>query len=143
MRKIVVGLDGSPASLEGLEWAYGQAIVSGAELTAVHGWIYPYSGPRTSVSEPRTQMQLDAMEELKTSLESLGPRLTGGSIHVHAKLVEQSPTESLLDEAKDADLLVVGSRGRGALRSLLLGSVTSTVAQHAACPVVIVRELDV
>jgi nucleotide-binding universal stress UspA family protein len=142
MRKIVVGLDGSPGSLEALEWAYGQAIVSGAELTAVHGWIYPYPGARTSVSEPRTQMQLDAMEELKSSLESLGPRLVGGTIHVHPKLIELAPAESLLHEAKDADLLVVGSRGRGALRSSLLGSVSRTVAQHAACPVVIVRAPD-
>jgi nucleotide-binding universal stress UspA family protein len=139
MHKIVVGLDGSPGSLAALEWAYGQAMVSGAELTAVHGWIYPYPGARTSVSEPRTQMQLDAMEELKSSLESLGPRLAGGTIHVHPKLIEQSPAESLLGEAKDADLLVVGSRGRGALRSSLLGSVSRTVAQHAPCPVVIVR----
>jgi nucleotide-binding universal stress UspA family protein len=139
MRKIVVGLDGSPGSLQALEWAYGQAVLSGAELTAVHGWIYPYPGARTSVSEPRTQMQLDAMEELKSSLESLGPRLTGGTIHIHAKLVEQSAAESLLEEAKDADLLVVGSRGRGALRSSLLGSVTHTVAQHAPCPVVVIR----
>jgi nucleotide-binding universal stress UspA family protein len=142
MRKIVVGLDGSPASLDALEWAYAEAIVSGADLTAVHGWIYPYPGPRTSVSEPRTQMQLDAMEELKSSLESLGPRLVAGLIHVHPKLIEHSPAESLLDEAKDADLLVVGSRGRGALRSSLLGSVSRTVAQHAACPVVIVREVE-
>jgi nucleotide-binding universal stress UspA family protein len=139
MRKIVVGLDGSPGSLAALEWAYGQAIASGAELTTVHGWIYPYPGARTSVSEPRTRMQLDAMEELKSSLESLGPRLAGGTIHVHPKLVEQSPAEALLGEAADADLLVVGSRGRGAMRSLL-GSVSRTVAQHAPCPVVIVRE---
>ena len=112
MKKIVVGVDGSPGSLQALEWAYNEALVSGAELTAVHGWIYPYSGAHTSVSEPRTQMQLDAMEELKASLESLGPRLNGGSLHVHARLVEQSPAEALLAESKDADLVVVGSRGR-------------------------------
>ncbi len=140
MRKIVVGVDGSPGSLQALEWAYGQALLSGAELTAVHGWIYPYPGQRTSVSEPRTQMQLDAMEELKASLESLGPRLSSGSIHVHAKLLELSPAEALLDEGKDADLIVVGSRGRGALRSALLGSVSRTIVHHAACPVAIIRQ---
>ena len=139
MKKIVVGVDGSPASLQALEWAYNEALVSGAELTAVHGWIYPYSGAHTSVSEPRTQMQLDAMEELKASLESLGPRLSGGSLHVHARLVEQSPAEALLEESKDADLVVVGSRGRGAVRSTLLGSVSRTVAQHATCPVAVIR----
>ncbi len=140
MKKIVVGVDGSPGSLEALEWAYGEALVSGSDLTAVHGWIYPYVGDRTGVCEPRTQMQLDAMEELKTSLESLGPRMTGGSIHVHARLVEQSPAEALLEESKDADLVVVGSRGRGALRASLLGSVSRTVVQHATCPVAVIRQ---
>ncbi len=142
MHKIVVGLDGSAGSLQALEWAYDEALLSGAELTAVHGWIYPYAGRRTAVSEPRTQMQLDAMQELKTSLESLGPRLTSGSIHVHPKLVEQSPAEALLEMAKDADLVVVGSRGRGALRSALLGSVSRTVVHHATCPVVIIRPIE-
>jgi nucleotide-binding universal stress UspA family protein len=140
MHKIVVGVDGSPGSLHALEWAYSEALLTGAELTAVHGWIYPYDGGRTSVSEPRTQMQLDAMEELKSSLESLGLRLTSGSVHVHAKLVERSPAEALLEESQDADLVVVGSRGRGALRASLLGSVSRTVAQHTPCPVVIIRQ---
>ena len=142
MKKIVVGVDGSAVSLQALEWAYNEALVSGAELTAVHGWVYPYSGPRTSVSEPRTQMQLDAMEELKASLESLGPRLAGGSLHVHARLVEQSPPDALLEESADADLVVVGSRGRGTVRSTLLGSVSRTVVQHATCPVAVIRHTE-
>jgi nucleotide-binding universal stress UspA family protein len=139
MKKIVVGVDGSAGSLQALEWAYGQALASGSDLTAVHGWIYPYARPGASLSEPRTEMQLDAMEELKTSLESLGARMTGGSVHVHARLVEHSPAEALLEESKDADLMVVGSRGRGALRTSLLGSVSRTVVQHATCPVAVVR----
>jgi nucleotide-binding universal stress UspA family protein len=141
MKKIVVGVDGSPASLQALEWAYGEALVAGADLTAVHGWMYPY-GRRGSESGPRTQMQLDAMEELKASLESLGPRMTGGSIHVHARLLEESPAEALLDESKDADMMVVGSRGRGALRASLLGSVSRTVVQHSKCPVAVVRHVE-
>ncbi|MGZ4806431.1 MAG: universal stress protein [Ilumatobacteraceae bacterium] len=139
MKKIVVGVDGSAPSLHALEWAYNEALVAGAELTAVHGWIYPYAGQRTAVSEPRTQMQLDAMEELKTSLESLGPRLTGGSLHIHARLLEQSPADALLEEGKDADMVVIGSRGRGSIRAALLGSVSRTVAQHAPCPVAVIR----
>lgn len=142
MRKIVIGLDGSPASIAALDWAYEEALLTGAELTAVHGWIYPYSGERTVVSSARAQMQLDAMEQLKTSLESLGVLLTSGPIHVHPRLVEKSAVDALLDEANDADLVVIGSRGRGALRSTLLGSVSHSVAQHTNCPVVIIREPD-
>jgi nucleotide-binding universal stress UspA family protein len=142
MRKIVVGVDGSASALQALEWAYGAALLTGAHLTVLHGWIYPYDGPRTSVSEPRTQMQLDAAEELNTSLESLGARLTNGAVRIHAELVEQAPAEALLEEASDADLLVVGSRGRGRLLSSLLGSVCHTVVHHAMCPVAIIRQTD-
>jgi nucleotide-binding universal stress UspA family protein len=140
MRKLVVGVDGSAESLQALEWAYNEALVSDGELTAVHGWIYPYERPRKSNDEPRTEMQLDAMEELKSSLESLGIRLTRGPVQVHARLIEQSPAEALLEEAADADLVVVGSRGRGAIRATLLGSVSRTVAQHAPCPVAVIRQ---
>ena len=142
MNKIVVGVDGSPGSLQALDWAFEEAALSGAELTVVHGWVYPYAGPRTGVSEPRTQMQLDAMEELKSSVESLGARMSSGSVHLHPRLLEHSPAEALLAEANDADLLVVGSRGRGALRSLMLGSVSRTVAQHSPCPVAVIREAE-
>lgn len=142
MRKIVIGLDGSAASIAALDWAYEQALLTGAELTAVHGWIYPYPHLRTVISSARSQMQLDAMEELKTSLQSLGVLLSSGPVHVHPRLVEKSAVDALLDEADDADLLVIGSGGRGALRSSLLGSVSHSVAQHANCPVVIIREPD-
>jgi nucleotide-binding universal stress UspA family protein len=142
MKKIVVGVDGSAPSLYALEWAYDEALVSGAELTAVHGWVYPYHGERPSASEARTHMQLDAMEELKTSVESLGARLTGGSVHVQTRLTEMSPADALLEESKDADLVVVGSRGRGTVRSTLLGSVSRTIAQHATCPVAVIRHTD-
>ena len=135
MRKIVVGIDGSKESLHALEWAYCEASLTGAELIAVHAWIYPYSGQH----EPRTLMKLDAMQELKTSLDSLGPRLTSDSVHVHPRLAEKTPTAALLDEAHDADLIVVGSHGRGALRASLLGSVSRTIAQQATCPVAIIR----
>jgi len=142
MQKIVVGVDGSVSSLQALDWAYDEALLTGAELTVVHGWIYPYDGPRTSVNEPRELMQLDATEELKTSVASLGDRSRSGAVPIHAKLVEQSPAEALLGEAKDADLLVVGSRGRGVLLASLLGSVCHTVVHHATCPVAIIRQPD-
>ncbi len=142
MKKIVVGVDGSAASLRALDWAYAEAAMTGAELTVVHGWIYPYAGPRTSVSEPRTQMQLDAMQELKASLESLGAQMTDGPVHIHPKLSESTPADALLEEANDADLLVVGSRGRGGFRSMLLGSVSRTVVQHSPCPVAVIRNAE-
>jgi nucleotide-binding universal stress UspA family protein len=126
MGKIVVGIDGSVQSLEALQWAYGEAELAYAELTAVHAWKAPHSD-----SDPATL--------LDTSLQSLGPRLAAGTVTVHRKVVEQAAKDALLDESNDADLLAVGSHGHGALRSTLLGSVSRSLAQHAKCPVAIIR----
>jgi nucleotide-binding universal stress UspA family protein len=126
MGKIVVGIDGSVQSLEALQWAYGEAELAYAELTAVHAWKAPHSD-----SDPATI--------LDSSLQSLGPRLAAGTVTVHRKVVERAAKDALLDESNDADLLAVGSHGHGALRSTLLGSVSGSLAQHAKCPVAIIR----
>ena len=126
MGKIVVGIDGSAQSLEALQWAYGEAELAYAELTAVYAW-------KASQSDPDPNTALD------TSLQSLGPRLAVGTVTVHRKVVERAAKDALLDESNDADLLAVGSHGHGALRSTLLGSVSHSVAQHAKCPVAIIR----
>ncbi len=142
MNKIVVGVDGSSGSLHALEWAFGEALASDAELTVVHGWINPYVDQQASSCRLHTQIESDAMRELQTSLESLGPRLYSGSVEIYPRLSELTPAEALLKEADDADLVVVGSRGRGELRSLLLGSVSRTVLERAPCPVAVVRRSE-
>lgn len=142
MKKIVVGADGSPEALLALDWAYRQALLSGAELIVVHAWIYPYPISDASPREIRKPMEYDARNELQTSLDSLGPRLTGGAVTIHARLRDDTPVDALLAESDDADLLVVGSRGRGGLRSRLLGSVSHTLVQHARCPVAVIRHAD-
>ncbi len=139
MRTIVVGVDGSPESLLALEWAYDEALASGAELNVVHAWICPYTISESSVREVRKPMEFAAAKELQSSLESLGTRLTDGSVVIHSTLCEKTPAEALLRETEGADLLVVGSRGRGGLRSLVLGSVSRSVLHHAVTPVAVVR----
>jgi nucleotide-binding universal stress UspA family protein len=135
MRKIVVGVDGSPCSTRALQWACDEAKLTGGEVTAVHAWTYPYPGRRTGVSEPRDDMELEAMSELRDALEPV-VSTTGNGVVVHPRLVEGSAVTALLDEAADADLLVVGSRGRGGLAAMMLGSVSNAVVHHATCPVV-------
>jgi nucleotide-binding universal stress UspA family protein len=132
MKKIVVGIDGSPTSEEALRWAMEEAKLAGAELVVLHGWHYPYPGG------PRDEMRVDALAQLEASIEAVGPR-TEGDVSVHAKLIEGQAAEALIHESADADLLVVGSRGRGGFKAMLLGSTSRAVVQHASCPVAVIR----
>ncbi len=137
IRRIVVGVDGSPASDEALTWATEEALRCSSELVLVHGWIYPYVGSRTSVSEPRDEMRLDAMRVLEACAartHELAPTIT-----CHSIITEEGPAKAILDAAESADLVVVGSRGHGGFTALLLGSVSRTVLQHAPCPVAVIR----
>jgi nucleotide-binding universal stress UspA family protein len=140
MTRIIVGVDGSAAGHDALRWAYDEAAMAKAELTVVHSWIYPYVGLRTGVSEPREEMKLDAMRELKACVDTLAP--LHDDVKVHATLAEGSPAECLIQAAADADLVVVGSRGRGGLKAMLLGSVSRAVLQHAPCPVAVIRHRE-
>ncbi len=137
VRRIVVGTDGSAGSDAAVLWATEAALRCGAELVLVHGWVYPYIGHRTGVSEPRDEMRLDAMRTLEASalkVAELAP-----SVHCHSIISEESPAKAIIDAAAEADLVVVGSRGHGGFAALLLGSVSRTAVQHASCPVVVVR----
>ena len=137
IRRIVVGIDGSPGSDQATAWAIDQAIRSDAELVLVHGWIYPYSGARTGVSEPRDDMRLDAMRTLETAMATVRDHTPG--LRCHSVISEESAAQAIIDAAVDGDLVVVGSRGRGGFGALLLGSVSRTVVQHAPCPVAVIR----
>jgi nucleotide-binding universal stress UspA family protein len=135
--RIVVGVDGSDGSQAALDWAIDEAMRCDAELVLVHGWSYPYQGPRTGISEPRDDMRLDAMRTLEAC--AFRVREIAPALRCHSIISEQSPAKALIDAGKDADLVVVGSRGHGGFAALLLGSVSRTVLQHAQVPVAIVR----
>jgi len=141
MTKIVVGVDGSEESRAALRWARTEAELRKAELNVVHVWTYPYTGPRTNVTEPRELMELDAAKELEQMMSAVPTDRASGAanVTVHAHVREGNPADVLVQESKDADLLVVGSRGRGGFAALLLGSVSTAVTHHASCPVVVVR----
>jgi len=143
MHKIVVGTDGSSIADAALDWAYDEAARWGAELTVVHAWSYPYAygGARVSIEEPPEVVKLDAAKLLESASVALRER-KGGDVAIHPRLAAGAPARMLMEEAKDADLLVVGSRGHGGFLSLLLGSTAHQVAQHASCPVVVVRDRE-
>jgi nucleotide-binding universal stress UspA family protein len=143
MDTIVVGIDGSDASKEALRWAIEEARVHGAKVTALYAWALP--PPVPEVAPMPTIDFVDFGAELRDGAEKLVAgmvdEIVGGdtSVTVEPVAVEGSPAEALIDAARNADLVVVGSRGHGGFTALLLGSVSNKVVQHAPCPVVIHR----
>lgn len=135
--RIVVGVDGSPGSDQAIAWATDQAVRSGAELVLVHAWFYPYVGAMTGLSEARDAMRLDAMRTLETAMAGVRDSVPG--LRCRSVISEESAAKAIIDAAVDGDLVVVGSRGRGGFRALLLGSCSRTVVQHAPCPVAVIR----
>ena len=139
MERIVVGVDGSEPSRRALEWAIDEARVRKATVEAVHVWHslvvapYPYVGPKLDPYD----LELAAKELLDSIVDSVDEAGLPGP--VDRVLVEGPAAESLIEAAKGAQLVVVGSRGRGGFSGLLLGSVSQQVVHHAPCPVVVVR----
>lgn len=140
--KIVVGIDGSAAAADALAWAYAQARLTGSELVVVHCWEYPYLGTIDFAGfdeNIRATARGGAETLLNATVDRLRADHPGDDVTLAPLLLEGNPAWTLLDTAKDADLVVVGSRGRSGLKTLLLGSVSHVVVNHAETPVVVVR----
>ena len=147
MNEIVVGVDGSRGGQEALRWALAEARLRGATLRVVKAWIVPYveAIPEPWVlginppGPPIVQVHEGFRQEAEKILESSAREaVEAGDVEVEVELVEGRPANKLLEAARDADLLVVGTRGRGGFAGLLLGSVSQQCAHHAPCPLVIV-----
>ena len=140
MGTIVVGVDGSSGSREALRFAVEEARLRNAALRVVTAWhVSPmaYSGGFAVPVDPH-DFEESAKAVGKEALASLREETVGVVVERLAK--EGQAAQVLLQEARGADLLVVGSRGHGGFAGLLLGSVSQQVAHHASCPVVIVGE---
>jgi nucleotide-binding universal stress UspA family protein len=133
--RIVVGVDGSSASLDALRWALAQARLAGDAIDAVLAWRPPaaYGGYPVIAEE---DWQANAEEVLDTALSEV-PEAADARMVRH--VVQGHPVDVLLERAAGADLLVVGSRGLGGFSGMLLGSVSQHVVAHAPCPVLVVR----
>jgi nucleotide-binding universal stress UspA family protein len=140
---IIVGVDGSPESDAAVSWAAHDAAIRGLSLTLVH------------VENPAapTWSQAPVLEESPREQEAEGHSLLADAskiardtiadaaqIHINGELLSSAIVPALVDQSKDAELIVVGSRGRGALSRSLLGSVSSGLIRHAHCPVALIRD---
>ena len=139
-RAVVVGVDGSRGSHKALEYAFARAAWAGLEVVAVYAWhlgsLETYYRDVLSESdfgrlETRHRAELGGWV---APLETHYPQ-----VKVRAVAVRSHPTEALLQESPGAQLVVVGSRGRGGFRGLLLGSVGMDLLREATCPIAIVR----
>lgn len=144
MPGIVVGIDGSEHSRRALKWAVREAALRHAPLTVltVHQAIAGYwGGPVPFPGDPELEKQAlkAAREDTESVLENTDAASRPASVTV--KVTTGMPAEELLHAAEDADMLVVGSRGIGGFKRLLMGSVSTQVTHHASCPVVVIPAL--
>jgi nucleotide-binding universal stress UspA family protein len=145
MQKIVVGVDGSECARAALEFALQEAALRKARLRIVCAWEIPpaiYGGGFAPTLDQSTvdDFRVGAEKVVKESVAVV--RELEPAIECEGKVGEGQPAEVLLEEAGDADLIVVGNRGHGGFTSLMLGSVSHQVVQHAHCPVTVVRPGD-
>lgn len=136
---VVVGVDGSPISERAVAVAFDEAARLGAPLLAVHSWMD--TEPYSAVDRARGRFEGDdEVNEQRLLAERLaGWQETYPDVAVERVVVRDRPRRQLLDQAKTARLVVVGSRGRGGFRGILLGSTSQALVHHAACPVMVVR----
>jgi nucleotide-binding universal stress UspA family protein len=140
---IVVGVDSSDGAKAALRFAVAEAKLRQATLRVVHTWQFGYIGVKgieglsPVAGADLGELRRAAEVALDAVVHEVEPDPNGVAIQSHVS--EGAPATVLVDESRHADLLVVGSRGHGGFTGLLLGSVSQQCAQHATCPVVIVR----
>ncbi|HLI16526.1 MAG TPA: universal stress protein [Acidimicrobiales bacterium] len=137
-RAVVVGVDGSEPSSRALAFAAEEARLRGASLRVVYAWSLPALSTTAYLPPEAFEGVAEDAERLvrRQVAEVLGDE---PDVPVDYEIESGPPANVILGAAKDALLVVVGSRGRGGFAGLLLGSVSTQVAHHASCPVVIVR----
>ncbi len=137
-RMIVVGVDGSEASLVATDWAAREAYRRNAALRVVLAYHWTRPGNQIIANGSAEEVARRNAEKL-VAIATDRARATAPRLAVTGEAIRGEPAQTLIDAASRASLLVVGSRGHGGFTSLLLGSVSLRVATHAKCPVVVVR----
>ncbi|MEV4432798.1 universal stress protein [Streptomyces sp. NPDC049555] len=137
-RPLVVGADGSPGSLPALDWAAAEAARRGLPLRIVCASLFErYEAQLPSAGGEDLPEQMLAEHVAASAGQRV--RQAAPGLDVHTEVLPAEPVDALVEESRRASLLVTGSSGRGAVRELLLGSVSLSVAGRAHCPVVVVR----
>jgi nucleotide-binding universal stress UspA family protein len=131
---IVVGVDGSDHGNAALHWAVKEAQVHQSEIVTVFAWQLPFIGMPGAFDRDEVEGLCKAFLE-----ETVAAVVPGAGVPITKLVAQGDVSASLIEASKGADMLVLGSRGRGGFAGLKLGSVSQECVQHAACPVVIIK----
>lgn len=135
--RAVVGVDGSPHSAAALRWAIAEATKHSGAVTAVLAWQPPF------LTIPGA-IELDELEQTYKDylVKTVSEVVPSPPVPLVTMVAQGDAIESLIEAAKGADMLVLGTRGRSRFAGLMLGSVSQACAANSPCPVVLVREGD-
>lgn len=141
---VVVGVDGSAESVAALAWAARYASATGARVRALLAWHYPTAASVPPVGVAPEAIRGETEQQMADTLSQVMSQVFPGSLPagVETSTSYGHPAEALIGASKEADLLVVGSRGHGAFTGMLVGSVSIHCVTGAFCPVVVVRGGD-
>ena len=141
---IIVGIDGSTSARLAARWAAREADLRHADLILVSAWNMPLDGYNFGdvpfSEEALKSLEIEAEERLAEAAEDA--RSVATNLWIMTQAVQGQAASVLMHASRHADLLVLGSRGLGGFRELLLGSVGQQCVNHASCPVVVVRHLN-
>jgi nucleotide-binding universal stress UspA family protein len=139
---VVVGVDGSEESVQALRWAARYGAATGASVRAVLAWHYPTAAsvPPVGLTPPSVESEVEGRitAALAEAVAKAAPDVSAGQ--VDSQIRYGHPAQVLIEESRQADLLVVGRSGHGAFVGMLVGSVSQHCVAAAECPVVVVRE---
>ena len=142
---VLVGIDGSPAARCAVDWAARDAAMRDVPLTLVHA-VQPigFTLPRLTATTAFARWQVEQGQKILDAAVETARSTTpgGGPVQIETELLFSPAIPAMIDLSKDADLVVVGSRGRGPITRSLLGSVSSSLIRHAHCPVAVIHDED-
>ena len=142
MKRVLIGIDASPNARDALRWAIDNA-EPGDRLELVHGWsVVAIAGLEAPHVNPAL-VEVEAHRLLREAADDVISDDDRERFDIVLTAVHRHPSQALIDLSAEADLVVLGRRGLGGFKALLLGSVSSDVVHHAACPVVVIPPAEV
>lgn len=144
MERIIVGVEGSGGAKAALSWAVSQAKIRGSKIEVVTAYSPTFIATSSDLNYAPVEV-LDLQEQIQNMQKEVVDSVLAEidyEVDLECKIIKGRPADTLITAAEGAEMLIVGSRGRGGFKGLLLGSVSHQIVQHCKCPVVVVPSSD-